>query len=62
MTARRQPDGTLTHPDGEPSPCEQCGEVPEFVVEIVETVVEGPTPGSHGAAAGRAPTGGGEGR
>jgi hypothetical protein len=35
------PDGTLTYPDDDkPKPCEQCGEVPEFSIEVVRKVVE----------------------
>jgi hypothetical protein len=40
VTARRQPDDTVAYPEGEPTPCEQCGVVPEQVIAIVETVVE----------------------
>jgi hypothetical protein len=40
VTARRQPDGTLTYPEGGPAPCGVCGVVPEFVIEVVEVVVE----------------------
>jgi hypothetical protein len=39
VTSRSLPDGK-TEPQGDwPPPCERCGEVPEQVVEIVETVV-----------------------
>ena len=41
VNARRQPDGTLTYPDDDyPKSCEQCGEVPEFIIEVVRVVVE----------------------
>ena len=36
IRAKRLPDDTLAYPDGRPAPCERCGKVPEFVVEIVE--------------------------
>ena len=43
VTAQRLPDGSMTHPKGEPGPCERCGIVPEFIIEIVETVADGQT-------------------
>jgi hypothetical protein len=32
-------DGTFPGPEGLPTPCERCGEIPEQVVHIVEVVV-----------------------
>ena len=43
VDARRREDGTETRPEGRPAPCERCGETPEFIIQIVETVVDGPT-------------------
>jgi hypothetical protein len=40
--ARRLPDGTLTYPEWRPAPCERCGKVAEFVIEVVEPFVGGP--------------------
>jgi hypothetical protein len=40
VTSRCLPDGTVAYPDEEPAPCDQCGIVPERVIEVVETVVE----------------------
>ena len=41
IRARRLADGTLTYPEGQPSPCERCGKVAEFVIEVVEPFVNG---------------------
>jgi hypothetical protein len=41
--ARRLADGTLAYPEGRPSPCERCGKVAEFIIEVVEPFVGGPT-------------------
>lgn len=39
----RLPDGTVTvHAEG-PQPCVQCGQIPEQVIEVIESVVESPT-------------------
>jgi hypothetical protein len=36
------PDGTVAYPDNDaPAPCEECGVVPEFVIQIVRRVAEG---------------------
>jgi hypothetical protein len=40
VRSRRLPDGTTLPLESEPGPCERCGEVAEFIIEIVETVVE----------------------
>ena len=39
LTARRLPDGTVVSADDEPQPCARCGQVPEQIIEVVETVV-----------------------
>jgi hypothetical protein len=36
----RRPDGTLAAHSEELLPCVQCGEIPEQVVEVIETAVE----------------------
>jgi hypothetical protein len=33
-------DGTIVYPDDAPKPCEQCGVIPEFVIQVVMEVVE----------------------
>jgi hypothetical protein len=38
----RLPDGTETYPEDAPQPCARCAVVPEFIVEVVEAVVESP--------------------
>jgi hypothetical protein len=43
LTAEQRPDGTVAVMEGEPASCALCGEVPEQVIEVVETVVEAPT-------------------
>ena len=43
VDARLRADGTETQIEGRPTPCECCGEMPEFIVQIVETVVDNPT-------------------
>jgi hypothetical protein len=40
VTARQLPDGTTARGSDRPAPCEQCGEVPEQVIEIVRPLVE----------------------
>jgi hypothetical protein len=40
VTAREEPDGFFGMGEDEPRPCAACGEVPEQIIEIVETVVE----------------------
>jgi hypothetical protein len=50
VTSRRLLDGT-TVPHGEwPTPCEQCGELPEQIIEIVEAVAEPQKDVAHLAA------------
>jgi hypothetical protein len=44
-TGWRWADGTVVPADGAPGPCPACGQVPEILVEVVETVVEGPVDG-----------------
>jgi hypothetical protein len=39
----RQPDGTMVAHSQEPQPCVQCGQIPEQIMEVIETVVETPT-------------------
>lgn len=41
LTARQLPDRTLVSVDEEPQPCARCGQVPEQIIEIVETIVGG---------------------
>jgi hypothetical protein len=33
-------DGTITEPEGMPTPCERCGEIPEQIFHVIETVVK----------------------
>ena len=33
-------DGTITEPEGMPAPCERCGEIPERIVHVIESVVK----------------------
>jgi hypothetical protein len=40
--SEEQDDGTITEPEGPPSVCARCGEVPEQVVRVVEVVVDSP--------------------
>ena len=42
--AERLPDGTVADGDDLPQPCARCGQIPERVIQVVETVVEPPTP------------------
>jgi hypothetical protein len=37
-------DGTVAVPAEGPQPCVQCGQIPERVIQVVETVVAPPTP------------------
>jgi hypothetical protein len=41
VDGRLRADGTPRQPDGRPAPCDRCGETPEFIIQIVETVVDG---------------------
>lgn len=43
LTAEQLPDGTVTLVDGQPTPCACCGQVPEHIIEVIESVVETPT-------------------
>ncbi len=46
--ARRLADGTLASPEGRPGPCGRCGKVAEFIIEVVEPLVDGPeVPGTR---------------
>jgi hypothetical protein len=38
-TALVNADGTTMYPEGQPAACEQCGEVPEVIIEVVEKLV-----------------------
>lgn len=38
-TAKRLPDGTVVVVEEEPQPCARCGQVPEQIIEVVETVL-----------------------
>jgi hypothetical protein len=40
LNARRLADGTIVSAEDSPLPCERCGQVPEQIVEVIETVVE----------------------
>jgi len=40
-SATQLPDGTVVPEGDQPQPCATCGQVPELVIRIVETVVEG---------------------
>jgi hypothetical protein len=40
VTVEETPDGGTTYPDGKPAKCERCGIVPEFVIKVVEWVVD----------------------
>lgn len=40
-TAKRLPDGTVVTVEEEPQPCPRCGRIPEQIIEVVETVVDG---------------------
>lgn len=42
LTARREPDGTVVCLDEWPRPCERCGQVPEQIIEVVESVIDEP--------------------
>ena len=42
VSARQEADGTLTYLEGQPELCGRCGAVPEFVIEVVEAIVDGP--------------------
>ena len=33
-------DGRITEPEGMPTPCERCGEIPERIFHIIESVVK----------------------
>ncbi len=41
LTRRVLPDGAVIPAESEPAPCPQCGRVPEQIIEVTETVVEG---------------------
>lgn len=38
-TSLRQPDGTVVWDRDEPQSCARCGQVPEQIIEVVESVV-----------------------
>jgi hypothetical protein len=39
-SARRLPDGTVVAQGERPAPREACGQSPEFLIDVVETVVD----------------------
>jgi hypothetical protein len=39
LRAEQLPDGTGAVVDGPPTPCARCGQIPEQIIEVVETVV-----------------------
>ncbi|HEY7159180.1 MAG TPA: hypothetical protein VH575_34870 [Gemmataceae bacterium] len=43
VMAQRLPDGTVVPQEEEPQPCARCGQVPEQIIEVIETVVDEPT-------------------
>jgi hypothetical protein len=43
LTARRLPDGTVVSVEDKPQSCSCCGQVPEQIIEVIESVVESPT-------------------
>jgi hypothetical protein len=53
VTALRLPDGTTSYPDGEPAACTICDSVPEFVIEIVESIALGADEDSAGPSLAR---------
>jgi hypothetical protein len=46
QVAERLPDGTMAVDSEEPQPCARCGQIPERVIQVVETVVAPPIPSS----------------
>jgi hypothetical protein len=40
VSARRFLDGTAVPKGDQPTPCEECGTAPEFLIEVVEIVVD----------------------
>ena len=36
-------DGTVTEPQGMPTPCEHCAEIPERIVHVIESVLKDTT-------------------
>jgi hypothetical protein len=40
LKATELADGTIVYPDDAPKPCALCGVVPEFIIQVVEEVVE----------------------
>lgn len=43
LTTERLPDGTVVAVENEPQPCTRCGQVPEQIIQIVLSVVDGRT-------------------
>jgi hypothetical protein len=43
LTAEQLPDGTVVAVEDEPQPCARCGQVPEQIIEVIESVVESPS-------------------
>ena len=41
LTAERLPDGAVVAVEEEPQPCTRCGQIPEQIIEVVESVVDG---------------------
>jgi hypothetical protein len=42
VICEQRADGTVTEPKGMPAPCEQCGQVPERIIKLVEEIVISP--------------------
>jgi hypothetical protein len=42
ISARELPEGTVVWQEDGPEPCPVCGQVPELIIELVETVVDSP--------------------
>lgn len=40
LTAQRLLDGAVVTDEAEPQPCARCGQIPEQILEVVESVVD----------------------
>jgi hypothetical protein len=40
LTARQLPDGMVVPVEDPPRPCARCGQVPEQIIKIIESVVD----------------------
>jgi hypothetical protein len=40
LTAERLPDGTVVAVENEPQACTRCGQIPEQIIQIIESVVD----------------------